>query len=77
MTLLFKNSKANAITESNFKTHVEGIIDSKLRTAVDFANSGTRDEGGHSWFKSVLESKAMQEIGNVIDAKQYRRWNKK
>ena len=42
------------------------LIDGKLHT--------TQSSGYH---KPVLESKAMQEVAKVADAKQYRAWNKK
>lgn len=67
-------SNVQATIESMMKEEVEGPIDGKLRTAVHFAKSGTRDEAS-SWYKSAPESKAVQEIG-VVDAKQYRQWNK-
>ena len=73
-----KVSEINSIIENKMKTEIEMLIDSKLRTAMQFSKVGNRDEGGgQSWYKSVLESKAAQEIGTVVDAKQYRQWNKK
>ena len=71
-----KESTVHEIIDDRIKTNIEAIIDSKLRTALQFAKGGQREES-NSWFKSVLESKAVQEIGTVIDAKQYRQWNKK
>ena len=45
------------------------IIDEKLKTAMSMQKGNNPDE---SWFnKSVLESKAIQDIGPVVDAKQY------
>ena len=73
-----QTSNVNAIVEDKIKKEIEGIIDIKLRTALQFVQNGNQGQGGgQAWFKSVLESKAVQEIGNVIDAKQYRQWNKK
>ena len=50
------------MTEEN-----EAHIDSKLKTAMQFARGGNRDEAS-SRYKSVLEGKAVQEIGVVVDA---------
>ena len=65
-----------ALVEEKMKLELEGLIDSKLHTAMHFAKGIARDEGGHSWFKSVLGRKAVHEIGSVVDAKQYRQWNR-
>ena len=70
-------STVTALIEDKMKLEVEGLIDSKLRTAVQFAKGIARDEGGKSLFKSVLESKASQQIGLVVGAKQYRQRNTK
>ena len=60
------------------KPEIEALVDSKIRTAMQFVQNGNQGQGGgQAWYKSVLESKAVQEIGNVVDAKQYRQWNKK
>ena len=73
-----KWNEINSIIENRIKSEIETLIDIKLRTAMQFSKVGNRDEGGgQSWYKSVLESKAIQEIGTVIDAKQYRQWSKK
>merc|ERR1711981_503675 len=51
-----------------------GLIDSKI--AAVSAALNVRKEG--SWNqKSILESKAMQEVDKVVDAKTYRQWNRK
>ena len=71
-------SELQTLVDGAIKNNIETLIDSKLRTAMQFSKVGNRDEsGGQSWYKSVLESKAAQEIGTVVDAKQYRQWNKK
>ena len=72
-----QTSTVNALIEEKMTLEVEGLIDIKLRTVMQFAKGNARDEGGQSWFKSVVESKAVQEIGPVVDAKQYRQWSKK
>ena len=40
-------------------------------------SKGGNNQDKDSWYKSVFESKAIQDIGPVVDAKQYRQWNKK
>ena len=65
-----RQSNIDATIERKIKEEVEAIIDSKLRTAMQFARGGKRDEAS-SWYKSVLDSKAVQEIGVVVDAHQY------
>ena len=50
---------------------MDAVIDAKVKTAKASGNSNTRDEGS---FKYVFESKAIQDIGSVVDAEQYRQW---
>ena len=70
-------SELQTLVDGAIKNNIETLIDSKLRTTMQFSKVGKRDEGGgQSWYKSVLESKAAQDIGTVVDAKQYRQWNK-
>ena len=66
-----------AIVEAKIKNDVEELIDAKLRTTLQFAKVNHRDDGKQLWFNSVLESKAVQEVGLVVDAKQYRQWSKR
>ena len=56
-----QSSKIHAIVKAKMKKEVEELIDSKLRTAMQFTTGNHRDEGMQSWFKSVLESKAVQD----------------
>ena len=72
-----KMNEMQTAIENAIKTNVDAIIDSKLKTALQFSNYSNRSETNQNWSKSVLESKAIQEIGTVVDAKQYRQWNKK
>ena len=51
------------------------IMDEKIKTAMNMSKGGIR--GTDLWWESILQSKAVQEIGPVVDAKQYRQWNKK
>ena len=48
-----------------------GLIDAKLQTAQSL--NGNRWDAG----KPILESKAMQDIGKIGDAKHYGAWSKK
>ena len=50
------------------------IMDEKLKTAMSLTKAIPSND---AWWKSLLESKAIQEIGPVVDSKQYRQWNKK
>ena len=71
-----QQSNTEALLQRKMRQHVESLIDIKLRMAVQFNSNDSRNEN-KSWFKYVLESKAIQEIGVVVDAKQYRQWNNK
>ena len=51
------------------KSTIDAIIDAKLATALAMSSKSIQDDRP-KWAKSVLESKAMQDIGHVIDAKQ-------
>ena len=57
---------------SGFRTSMNSelgtIMDEKIKTAMNTSKEGIR--GTDSWWQSVLESKAVQEIGRVVDAKQ-------
>ena len=56
---------------------VEMLIDAKLRTAMLGMQSAERPMQSERPMQPVLESKAIQEIGKLADAKSYRQWNKK
>ena len=45
-----------------------------IKTAMNLSKGTPNTD---AWWKSVLESKAIQEIGPFVDSKQYRQWNKK
>ena len=51
------------------------LMDEKIKTAINMSKGGSNQASEIFW-KSVVESKAIQEIGPVVDAKQYRQWNK-
>jgi len=71
-----QTNKATSLIEERLKASMDAIIDAKLKAALFMAKGSTH--GGESWFnRSVLESKAVQEISTVVDVKQYRQWNKK
>ena len=58
------------------KSNLDELIDSKLKTAIAMSKGGNNQDKD-TWYKSVFESKAIQDIGPVVDAKQYRQWNTK
>ena len=51
------SSTVDSTIERKIMDKVEGIIDSKLRTAMSMAKGGLRDDAW--WNRSVLESKAI------------------
>ena len=57
------------------KSNLSELIDEKLKTALAMSKG---NDSQQSWYnKSVLESKAIQDIGTVVDSRQCRQWNKK
>ena len=70
-----QDQTSDAVLDNKIKTNIEALIDSKLKTAIAMSKPDYKDD--NRWFKSILESKAVQDIGPVVDAKQYRQWNKK
>ena len=51
------------------KSTIDDMVESKLKTAIAMSKgSFTQEKDPH--YKSVLESKAFQDIGAVVDAKQ-------
>ena len=55
----------------------EDLIDAKIRSAMVTIKAGGDQNESYWKGKSILESKAMQDVGKVIDAKTYRQWNRK
>ena len=51
---------------------VEAIIDAKIKTAIQMTEG--KPQG---FFKPILESKTISEVGKLTDAKSYRLWNRK
>ena len=53
-------------------------IDAKIKSAVLAIQTGEKSSQPKQDFtKPILESKAIQDIGKLTDAKSYRQWNKK
>ena len=71
-----QQSNVEAIVADRMKAGVEAIIDSKLRTAMQFVKTPQQSDTT-GWNRSILESKAIQDLSAVVDSKQYRQWNKK
>ena len=64
-------------TSSNME-EIERLIDAKLRSAIVAMQPTERQpEAKQHFAKPILESKAIQDVGKVADAKSYRQWNKK
>ena len=57
-----------------YPTTAEEVIDLKIRTAIAISGGGGKGDG---YFKPILESKAIQDIGKLTDAKSYRTWSRK
>ena len=58
------------------KANVEIRLDMFLKIITEMMNSKT-SRSGDGWNRSVLESKGIQEVAMVENAKTYRQWNKK
>ena len=71
-----QQSNVEAIVAERMKTGVEAVIDSKLRTAMQLVKTPQQSDMT-GWSKSILESKAIQDLSAVVDSKQYRQWNEK
>ena len=71
-----QQSNVEAIVADRMKAGVETLIDSKLRTAMQFVKTPQQSDTT-GWNRSILESKAIQDLSAVVDSKQYRQWNKK
>ena len=54
-----QKTNVNAVFEDRIKKDFEGLIDSSLRVALQDTTGGLKDEGGQSWFMSVLKGKAV------------------
>ena len=64
-------------TSSNME-ELERLIDAKLRSAIVAMQQTERQpQSKQDFAKPILESKAIQDVGKVTDAKSYRQWNKK
>ena len=64
-------------TPSNME-EIERLIDVKLRSAIVAMQPIERQsQPKQDFVKPILESKAIQDVGKVTDAKSYRQWNKK
>ena len=55
------------------KQEIDDLLNAKISMAISMRGKGD----DYSYKKSVLEGKALQDVGEVIDAKTYRQWNRK
>ena len=62
--------RANAINQ----TTMELVVDAKIKTAIQMSDSGGKSQ---SFYKPILESRAISEVGKLTDAKSYRPWCRK
>ena len=58
------------------KSHIEGMFDAKIRTAMAMSAKPAFD-GESGYTRPILESKAIQDVPEITDAKGYRSWNRK
>ena len=76
----FVNLEARVLqqqTSSNMED-IERLIDAKLKSAIVAMQPNERQpHAKHNFAKPILESKAIQDVGKVTDAKRYQQWNKK
>ena len=52
---------------------LNAVVDAKIKTAMAMAGKTKQTD---ERFRFVLESKPLQDIGSVVDAKRYRQWSK-
>ena len=67
---------ANATDLDALKVQIEGMFDTKIRTAIAMTSKPVFD-GESSYTRPILESKAIQDVPGISDAKGYRSWNRK
>ena len=70
----FREQTANTITDNKLKVKMDELIDDRVKTAMATSKPNNLEDGG-SWLTSILVSKAVQDIGNVFDARQHGSWN--
>ena len=58
----------------SMNSELGAIMDEKLKTAMSLTEATPSKD---TWWISVLESKAIQEVGPMVDSKQYKQLNKK
>ena len=71
----FVNLEQSVITQT---ATVQLLIDAKIKSAMVAMEAGEKSSQPKKDFtKPILESKAIQDVGKLTDAKGYRQWNKK
>ena len=63
-----------AIASTVSQIITEQIVDAKIKTAIQMSDNGGKSQ---SFYKPILESRAISEVGKLTDAKSYRPWNRK
>ena len=71
----FVNLEQSVIAQTDT---VQLLIDAKIRSAMVAMQPGEKQsQTKQEYAKPILESKAIQDIGKLTDAKSYRQWNKR
>ena len=77
----FVNLEARVLQQQQSPIDIETVqllIDAKIRSAiVGMQPSERQSQPKQDFAKPILESKAIQDVGKLTDAKSYRQWNKK
>ena len=61
---------------NQFKANLDTILNSKISAILAAQGNQNRDRDSFSKWP-ILESKSVQNLGNVSDSKSYRDWNRK
>ena len=67
---------ANTVDLEALKVQIEEMFDTKIRTAIAMSTKPAFD-GESAYTRPILESKAIQDVPGIADAKGYRSWNRK
>ena len=59
---------------TSMDTEPSVLMDEKIKTAVNMSKEGGNQTADAFW-KSVIESKTIQEIGPLVDSRQYQQWS--
>ena len=74
-TLIFDPPVRGSGIRTSMNAELGVLMDEKIITAISMSRGNQPSET--TWYKLIRESKAIQEISSVVDAKQHRQWDKK